>query len=83
MYPKFRSGGVVIKTVDGREFRHHESINRGAGDRALTAQDIEAKYMDNARLAVPERRVREIRDLVLDIDGHAARDVARTLAAPY
>ena len=81
MYPKYRSGGVVIKTVDGREFRHHEAINRGAGERALTAEEIETKYHDNARLAVPERRVREIRDAVLDIDRLAAREVAQTLAA--
>ena len=81
LYPKFRSGGVIITTVDGREFRHHEPINRGAGDRALSAQDINDKYFDNARLAVPERRAREIRECVLSIDSHRARDVARTLAA--
>ncbi|MBI3069067.1 MAG: MmgE/PrpD family protein [Betaproteobacteria bacterium] len=79
-FPNYFSGGVVIRTSDGREFRHHEPVNRGAGDRALTAEEIEAKYWDNARLALPERRAREIRDVVLDVDRLTAREVAQALA---
>jgi len=79
-FPSYFSGGVVIKTTDGREFRHHEPINRGAGDRALTADEIDAKYRDNARLAVAESRVEEIRDIVLNMESFAAREVAQKLA---
>jgi len=80
-FPTYFSGGVVIKTTDGREFRHHEPINRGAGDRALTADESEAKYRDNARLAVSENRVQEIRNIVLDMESFTARELAQKLAA--
>lgn len=79
-FPHYFSGGVVVKTVDGSEFRHHEPINRGAGDRALTADEIETKYRDNARLAIAENRVQEIRDIVLNVESFAAREVAQKLA---
>jgi 2-methylcitrate dehydratase PrpD len=81
LYPDFLSGGVIIKMKDGRQYHHHERINRGAGDRALSGADIEAKYFDHARLALPENRVREIRDAVLNLDKHGARELARTLTA--
>lgn len=81
-YPEFLSGGVIIKTVDGREYRCHEPVNRGAGERALTAGEIEAKYFANARLALSEGRSVEVRDAVLNLDCMAARQLAATLAAP-
>lgn len=80
-YPTYLSGGVVIRTTDGREFRHHEAVNRGAGERALTAEEINAKYFGNAQLAMPGRRVHEIRDAVLTLDRLSARELAHTLAA--
>jgi 2-methylcitrate dehydratase PrpD len=79
-YPNYFSGGVVIKTTDGREFRHHESVNRGAGERALTADEIAAKYRDNARLAVAENRVHEVSEIVLNMESFTAREVAQKLA---
>ncbi len=82
LYPDFLSGGIVIRTKDGKEYRHHERINRGAGDRALTGAEIEAKYFDNARLALSEHRAREIRDAILRLDKLDARELARVLAAP-
>ena len=80
LYPGLLSGGVIITMKDGKQYRHHERINRGAGDRALTGAEIEAKYFDNARLAIPEKRAREIRDAVLNLDTGSARDFANTLA---
>ena len=62
-----------------REFKHHERINRGVGDRALTAEEIETKYWDNAGRALPERRVQEIRDVVLGMEGLTAREAAQKL----
>jgi hypothetical protein len=56
-------------------------VNRGAGERALTAQEIEAKYFDNARVAVSEKRAVEIRDVVLDMERYGAREVAQKLSA--
>jgi hypothetical protein len=34
LYPRYFSGGVEIRMRDGHTFRHHEKVNRGAGDRA-------------------------------------------------
>ena len=42
-FPKYFSGGVVVTTKDGRELVHMEKINRGAGERALSAEDISEK----------------------------------------
>jgi len=80
LYPGILSGGVIIKMKNGDEYRHHERINRGAGDRALTSADIEAKYFDNALMTMPEQRAREIRDAVLKLDQANARELANTLA---
>jgi len=80
-FPNYFSGGLVVETTDGRELRHHEPVNRGAGNRALTGDEISAKFMENALLAVSEPRAQEIRAAVLAMDTMDAREVARRLAA--
>jgi 2-methylcitrate dehydratase PrpD len=80
-FPTYFSGGIVIRTTDGRELSHHEPVNRGAGDRALTGAEIEVKYRDNSQLAMSERRIGEIRDVVLNMENLAAREIAQVLAA--
>jgi hypothetical protein len=57
-----------------------EKINRGAGERALTAEDITEKFFDNATLVISKPQAERIRDAVLDMDRHSARDLARILA---
>jgi 2-methylcitrate dehydratase PrpD len=79
-FPKYFSGGVVVTTHDGRELVHMEKINRGAGDRALTGDEIAAKFMDNAALAIAPQRAGEIRDFVLGLERHDARELGRLLA---
>ena len=80
-FPKYFSGGVVITLKDGRVLTHVEKINRGAGDRALTGEEIAAKFMENAELAVSRGRAEAVRDAVLDLERHSARDLARALGA--
>ena len=81
-FPTYYSGEVVVTTHDGREFRHREQMNRGAAERPITATEIEAKFLDNAGLAVSRRRAEQVRDLVLAMDdGLSARDLAEGLAA--
>ncbi len=81
-FPKYYSGEVIVTTHDGRELRHREEINRGAADRPISNNEIEQKFMANARLAVSAARAGQIRDLVLAMDqGLAARDLAEGLAA--
>ena len=80
MFPKYYSGGVVVSTKDGREFRHYESVNRGAGERALSTADIVDKFMANASMVMAAKRARELCELILDLDRHAADDVIHALA---
>lgn len=80
-YPQYLSGGVMVKTRDGRVLRHLEPMNRGNGERALTAGDIVAKFMENAELAMRRDRAERVRDLFLTCEAHGAREVARSLAA--
>ena len=79
-FPKFFSGGVVVTTRDGRELVHMEKINRGAGERALTGDEISDKFMDNTELVLSRDRASRIRDLVLDLDRHGARELAAVVA---
>ena len=79
-FPKFFSGGVVVRLKDGRELVHMEKINRGAGERALTDDEISAKYMENATLVLSAPRAAAIRDMVLSLERHGARALGRMLA---
>jgi hypothetical protein len=70
----------VVTTRDGRDLVHMEKINRGAGERALTGDEIAAKFMENAELAISRSRAERIRDAVLDIERHSARELGSLLA---
>ena len=78
-FPKYFSGGVVVTTKDGREFVHMEKINRGAGERALSAEDISEKFFDNATLVISKPQATRIRDAVLAMDRHPARALTHAL----
>jgi 2-methylcitrate dehydratase PrpD len=79
-FPRYFSGGVVIKTADGRELVHMERINRGAGDRQLTADEICDKFNENASLAVSDSRVEDIRSAVLQAEHTSARELMRIVS---
>ena len=78
-FPKYFSGGVVVTTRDGRELVHMEKVNRGAGERALTGDEIAAKFLDNAELVLARPRAERVRDFVLELEKHSARDLAKLL----
>ncbi len=80
-FPRYFSGGMVVTTKDGGEYVHHERINRGAGERALTGQEIVAKFTDNALMAASQEKAEAVRECVLGLDGVGAMDLAEKLAA--
>jgi 2-methylcitrate dehydratase PrpD len=82
-FPKWYSGEVIVQLKDGREFSHREQVNRGAADRPLLNEEIIAKFMDNAQLAVSATRAEELRDAVLAMDEKSvsARDLESVLGA--
>ena len=79
-FPKFFSGGVVVTTKDGRELVHMEKINRGAGERALSGDEIAAKFMENAELVISRPRAERARDTVLALEDISARKLGQMLA---
>lgn len=79
-YPEYFSGGAVITLKNGKSFKHVDRINRGAGERALSGDEIAAKFIENAELVTTPTRARELRDTVLDIEKLSARELARTLS---
>ena len=79
-FPKYFSGGVVIRMKNGQTYTHIEKINRGAGDRALSGDEIAAKFMENAELVMSRSRAARIRDGVLDLDRSSALEIANVLA---
>lgn len=79
-FPKYFSGGVVVTLNDGRELVHMEKINRGAGERALTGDEIVAKFMDNAEFVMKRDRAERIRDTVLKLDAIKVRELAAAVS---
>jgi 2-methylcitrate dehydratase PrpD len=77
-FPQAFSGELIVTRKDGTVVTHREQINRGAGDRPLSAGDIEAKYHANAILAVGEEQADAIRAAVAGLD---ALDDIREFAA--
>jgi len=64
---------------DGQQYTHNEVVNRGAGDRALSEKEISSKFLENAELVVSPIRARDLRDIVLDLENHSARELALCL----
>jgi 2-methylcitrate dehydratase PrpD len=54
-FPTYFSGGVTLELKDGRKLHRHVPINKGAGSRALTAADIQSKFLANATLRLDEK----------------------------
>jgi 2-methylcitrate dehydratase PrpD len=79
-YPEYFSGGALITLKNGKTHRHVDRINRGAGDRALSGDDIAAKFLENAELVTTPARARDLRDTVLDIENLSARELAQAVA---
>lgn len=67
-FPDAYSGEVVVTLRDGRELRHREHVNRGAADRPLSNEEVVAKFMENAALAVATDRAEAIAEAVLALD---------------
>src|SRR4029450_3874611 len=52
-FPTYFSGGVTATLSDGRTLKHHVRVNSGAGDRTMTADAVEAKFMASATMTIP------------------------------
>jgi 2-methylcitrate dehydratase PrpD len=84
LFPRCFSAGVEVETRSGACFRHHEAVNRGAGDRALSNAEIVEKFHANAAPALGEARAEAMAAHVLDMERYTGRELMRGLvpAAP-
>lgn len=78
-FPTYFSGGVKLVLRDGRELFRHVRVNSGAGERALTADGVSAKFMASAAMAVKRDQAERIRDAVLRLETHTVADLAALL----
>jgi 2-methylcitrate dehydratase PrpD len=64
-FPRYYSGAVSIVLKDGRELHRRIPINKGAGPRALCAQDIQSKFLANATLRLDASRAQSALDAIM------------------
>ena len=67
-YPAKRTAALDLTTADGRLLQTEGPIARGEPEIPLTLEDIEAKFLDNARLALSAEQARAIVDEVRALD---------------
>jgi 2-methylcitrate dehydratase PrpD len=78
-FPRYYSGSVSIVLKDGRELHRRVPINKGAGPRALSAQDIEAKFLANATLRLDKSRAQRVLDAVMSAGSEPVRSLMQIL----
>ena len=78
-FPKYFDGEVVVELKDGTVIREREAMNRGSVDRPLTADDIIAKYRDNAARQASPARAAEIENRILNLEQESAASLAEFL----
>jgi 2-methylcitrate dehydratase PrpD len=81
-FPELFSGEVHVHMHDGRVLRHREQVNRGAGTRPLSADDIRGKFLTNAGRALAPERAERVMAATLALDGFDdAREFGKVLCA--
>jgi len=67
-FPKYFPGWVRIRMKDGRLYEHKERINRGHPENPLSAEEVRAKFRENACQALPAGQVEAIIDRVASLE---------------
>jgi len=78
-FPRYFSGGVTVVLRNGDRLQRHVAVNKGAGTRALSAADIEAKFLSNAALHVGDAAARRALEAILDPRPRTTRSVMALL----
>jgi 2-methylcitrate dehydratase PrpD len=65
-FPRYFSGGVTVKFKDGSAVTRYVPVNKGAGSRALTREDISEKFMSNAMMHLTKDQALTAQALILD-----------------
>lgn len=80
-FPTYFSGGLTITLHDGSQVHRHVRVNLGAGERAMSVDEIVEKFMASAELCVTHAKAETIRDAVLTLETLKAGELAKILAA--
>ena len=78
-FPTFYSGGVIVTTANGEKHQRYHRVNKGAGERALSNDQIISKYMDNACWAFPRARAEQVRDVILTLEERNIAEIWKVL----
>jgi 2-methylcitrate dehydratase PrpD len=78
-FPRYFSGEVIVRMRDGTTHGEHVPVNLGSGERALDAQDIEAKFRGTAGLTLPQDRVNALLDTLMAGGRRKVRAITKLL----
>jgi len=67
-YPRHFSGHVKIVLDDGSALEENQAHPRGGFEEPLPPEEIKAKFRANARLALPQRKVDAIIDVIENLE---------------
>jgi 2-methylcitrate dehydratase PrpD len=81
LFPKAYSGGVSITLKSGETLMRYDPVNRGAGERALSEDDVVEKFTGNARLVADAKKAEAVREAVMDLENGTARSLLAQLCA--
>ena len=77
-YPAAFPGGVRIRTRDGRTIEADFPYQRGGPENPLTADEVKAKFRENAALALSDEMLEQLETAILALDEQA--DLTAALA---
>ena len=78
-FPTYFSGGVTVTLADGRILNRYVRVNSGAGERAMAEGAVIAKFMASASLVIDAAQAERIKDCVLNLEQHSARELMALL----
>jgi 2-methylcitrate dehydratase PrpD len=78
-FPKYFSGGVTLRLKDGTTLSHYVPVNKGAGDRAMSAEDIKEKFLANAQLKLTANQALATLDILQSARARSVRAVLQDL----
>jgi len=76
-FPTSYSGGVTVTLEDGTQLHEHIPVNKGAGERAMTQDDIVEKFMANATVLVNASQAEKMVRALLGSGTQSTREVVR------
>ena len=80
LFPEAYSGGVNIIMKSGETLSRYDSVNRGAGERALSEAEVVEKFMGNAGLVIKSDKAKLIRNMVMQLEQYSVRDLLTELS---